>query len=141
MAHPIQSDPHSAERAFEFLLQRGFTIRERWVTGGESFKDGWRLSYPGPKVGVTVQYLDAQFEVHFERAGVAASYLAIDRDVFGRRSGFHGDMFPPQKLEAAIMRIADDIRQHYDQILSGDEAEWARIEYLCNKPRSSGLPD
>ena len=141
MAHPIQSDPHSAERAFEFLLQRGFTIRERWVTGGESLKDGWSLSYSGPKVGVTVQYLDAQFEVHFERAGVAASYLAIDRDVFGRRSGFHGDMFPPQKLEAAITRIADDIRQHYDQILSGDEAEWARIECLCNKPRSSGLPD
>jgi len=85
---------------------------------------------------------DAQFEIHFERAGIIASYLAIDRDLFGRRSGFHGDMFPPQKLEGAVTRIADDIREHYDQILSGDEAEWARLARLqTEKSRSARLPD
>ena len=131
-----------AESAFEFLINRGFTLEERWVTGGESFKDGWRLSYSSPAIRLTVQYLDAQFEIHFERAGVSASYLAIDRDLFGRRSGFHGDMFPPQKLEGTVTRIAEDISKHYDRILSGDESEWTRIAGLqTEKSRTSRLPD
>ena len=51
-------------------------------------------------------------------------------------------MFPPQKLEGAVTRIADDIREHYDQILSGDEAEWARLARLqTEKSRSARLPD
>jgi hypothetical protein len=129
----MQARPDGAERLFQFLTTRGFTLEERWVTGGETFKDGWRLSYASPAVQVIVQYLDAQFEVHFRRAGVTASYLAIDRDLSGRRSGFHGDMFPPEKLEAAMTVIADDIRKHYDQILSGDEAEWARLSRLQPK--------
>ncbi len=69
VAHPMQANPDLAEGAFEFLITRGFTLEERWVTGGESFKDGWRLSYSSPAVRVIVQYLDAQFEIHFERAG------------------------------------------------------------------------
>ena len=142
MAHPMQESTQVAESAFEFLINRGFTLEERWVTGGESFKDGWRLSYSSPAIRLTVQYLDAQFEIHFERAGVSASYLAIDCDLFGRRSGFHGDMFPPQKLEGAITRIAEDISKHYDRILSGDESEWTRIARLqTEKSRTSRLPD
>jgi hypothetical protein len=142
VAHAIQVSPQVAEKAFGFLGQLGFTLLERWVTGGESFRDGWRLSYSSPGVRVIVQYLDAQFEVHFTRAGITASYLAIDRDLFDRRSGFHGDMFPPQKLEATMERIADDFREHYDSILSGDEAEWTRIARLQMKePRTPRLPD
>jgi hypothetical protein len=138
----MQASPEAAESAFQFLILRGFTLEERWITGGQSFKDGWRLSYSSPDVRVIVQYLDAQFEVHFERAGITASYLAIDRDLFGRRSGFHGDMFPPQKLESAVTRIADDIRNNYDQILSGDEGEWSRIARIqTEKLRSSHLPE
>jgi hypothetical protein len=80
--------------------------------------------------------------VHFERAGITASYLAIDRDLYGRRSGFHGDTFPPQKLEGAVTRIADDIRKHYDQFLSENEAEWARLARLqTEKQGSARLPD
>ena len=142
MVHPIQASPQVAEKAFGFLVQLGFTLVKRWVSGGESFRDGWRLSYSSPVVCVTVQYLDAQFEVHFTRAGTTASYLAIDRELFGRRSGFHGDMFPPEKLEAAIERIADDIREHYDNILSGDDGDWTRIARLqTQKSQPSRLPD
>ena len=136
MLHPIQASPALAETAFEFLLQHGFALRERWVTGGESFKDGWLLSYSSPKVCVTVQYLDAQFEVHFERAGLTAGYLAIDHGLFDGRSGFHGDMFPPEKLEGAMTRIADDIRLHYSQVLNGDDEFWERLADLPKRPRA-----
>jgi len=138
----IQSSPQTAESAFSFLIERGFALEERWITGGESFKDGWRLSYHSPAVRVVVQYLDMQFEVHFQKAARTVSYLVIDRELFDRRSGFHGDMFPPEKLEGAITRIADDILKHYDHILSGDEHEWDRIaRFGTGKGRSARLPD
>jgi hypothetical protein len=96
--HPVQASPAVAEQAFTFLLARGFTLHERWVTGGESFRDGWRLTYASLSIQVIVQYMDAQFEVHFVHSDLDVSYLELDRALFGRRSGFHGDMFPPEKL-------------------------------------------
>jgi hypothetical protein len=93
--HPLQANPALAEKEFDFLAGLGFALQERWVTGGESFRDGWRLTFLGPTIKVVVQYLDAQFEVHFVRGDLDISYLEIDRDLFARRSGFHGDMFPP----------------------------------------------
>ena len=140
MTHPDQASPQTAESLFGFLVQLGFKLEERWITGGESFRDGWRLSYSSLQVRVVIQYLDSQFEVHFLRAGISASYLDIDRDLFCRRSGFHGNMFPPRKLEAAMAQIADDIRKHYRSILSGDDGEWTRIERL-EGPGPSRLPD
>jgi hypothetical protein len=104
------------------------------VTGGESFKDGWSLTFAGPTVQLIVQYLDVQFEVHFVRDGIDVSYLEMDRDLFDRRSGFHGDMFPPEKLEGAITQIAKDIRENYAGTLSGDEDEWKRIAQLKSAP-------
>jgi len=128
--HPMQASPEVAETAFTFLGQLGFTLEERWVTGGESFRDGWRLSYSSPHVQVFVQYLDSQFEVRFRRGSITATYLAIDEGLFARRSGFHGNMFPPQKLEQAVGRIAKDIRELYTPILTGDAGEWIRIARL-----------
>jgi hypothetical protein len=104
VVHPLQASPTMAKTAFAFLGPLGFTLQERWVTGGESFRDGWRLTFSGPTIQVIVQYMDAQFEVTFARPGIAVSYLEMDRDLFDRRSGFQGDMFPPRKLEAAINR-------------------------------------
>lgn len=135
--HPLQASPKFAEDAFAFLGPLGFTLQERRVTRGDSFKDGWLLSFAGPKINLTVQYTDAQFEVHFVRAGLTVSYLEIDRDLFDRRSGFHGDMFPPQELERAIPRIATDIDTHYQGILAGDDDEWNRLVRLKAKPREA----
>lgn len=140
-SHPLQADPTFAEKEFGFLAQLGFVRDERLVTGGESFRDGWRLTFIGPKTKVVVQYMDAQFEVHFVQGQLEASYLEMDRDLHARRSGFHGDMFPPQKLEAAVTRIAADIRANYGSVLSGDRDEWARIERLkAQGPKSARLP-
>lgn len=111
------------------------------MSGGQSFKDGWQLIFLGPKIQLVVQYMDSQFEVHFVRDGLDVSYLQLDRDLFGRRSGFHGDMFPPEKLGAAVNRIAEDIREHYAGTLSGDEGEWERIARLKSEPpRPRHLP-
>lgn len=138
--HPLQASPLVAETAFAFLAQLGFTVQERWITGGESFKDGWRLKFAGPNVEVVVQYMDMQFEVQFVREGIAVSYLEIDRELFDRRSGFHGDMFPVQKLEAAVNRIAEDIREHYGLIISGDEGVWKRVARIkAERPRAPRL--
>lgn len=139
--HPDQASPAVAENAFGFLTALGFTLQERWLTGGQSFRDGWRLSFLGPKVQLVLQYMDSQFEVRFVRDGLDVSYLQLDRDLFGRRSGFHGDMFPPQKLGAAVNRIAEDIRENYAGTLSGDEGEWEKIARLKGEPpRPRRLP-
>lgn len=130
MLHPMQADTQVTERAFEFLLQRGFHLDERWLSGGQSFKDGWRLSYSSANLRVVIQYLDQQFEIRFIRARFTASYFAIDRELFARRSEYFGDMFPPEKLEAAVIKIANDIRENYGRILAGDDDEWNRITRL-----------
>jgi hypothetical protein len=91
---------------------------------------------------VTVQYLDMELDVRFEREGVAVTYLDADRRLFDRRSGFHGNMFPVDKLEGAMIRIADDIRQHYDLVLTGDEATWRRLDSVDTGTRSAfRIPD
>jgi len=74
---PDQASPARAEAAFAFLADLGFRPSERWVTGGQSFRDGWRLVYSAPALTVTVQYLDMQFEVLFAWAGIDVDYLFI----------------------------------------------------------------
>jgi hypothetical protein len=133
----VQASPQFAEDAFAFLRALEFSLRNRWVTGGDSFKDGWQVSFTSPNIELTVQYLDAQFEIYFERAGLRVSYLEIDRELFDRRSGFHGDMFPPQKLEGAILRIAADIDANYRGILAGAEHEWSKLASLKVRPREA----
>ena len=138
--HPEQADPSHAETAFAFLLDQGFRLDERLVTEGQSYRDGWRLGYAGGEVRVVVQYLDMQFEVFFERAGVRTDYLFVDRERFHQRSGLHGNMFTPQNLGPIVDRVAADIRDHYGPLLQGDESEWARIERLTRAPKEKRLP-
>lgn len=133
--HPDQASPSRAEVAFAFLRELGFRLDDRWVSGGTSFRDGWRLIYSAPALTVTVQYLDQEFQVLFARAGVQVDYLFIDRELFGRRSGFHGNMFPPQKVGQAIDHQAGDIREHFGSILLGEEDVWTDIIRLLNAPK------
>jgi hypothetical protein len=134
--HSDQASPSRAEAAFAFLGDLGFQLGERWVSEGGSFRDGWRLVYSAPTMTVTVQYLDMQLEVLFGRAGVEVDYLFIDRELFGRRSGLAGNMFPPQKVGEVIDRVASDIREHFNAILLGDESDWARIGRLLEAPKA-----
>jgi len=132
--HPIQVSPEFAEQAFGFLSGLGFRLDDRWVTGGSSFKDGWRLIYRSHNLEVRVQYLDMQFEVLFLMANRKYSYLHIDRHFFGGVSGYHGNMFPPEKLETVIPKVARDIQQNYVAILSGQETKWAKMQRLLDAP-------
>ena len=133
--HRDQASPSRAEAAFAFLRELGFRLGDPWVSGGTSFRDGWRLKYSAPALTVTVQYLDQEFQVLFSRAGVQVDYLFIDRELFGRRSGFHGNMFPPQKVGHAIDHQAGDIREHFGSILLGEEDVWTDIIRLLNAPK------
>ena len=132
--HPLQASPDFAEAAFSFLDGLGFKVDDRLVTAGNTSRDGWRLSYSSLAMKVVVQYLDSQFEILFIRGETTASYLFLDRYLFDRRSGLHGDMFSPQELAPVVNRIANDIRDHYRSILSDDTEEWERIGRLLNVP-------
>jgi dihydrofolate reductase len=67
--------------------------------------------YAGRQVDVTIDYLDWQFDVVFERNGLGADYLFLDRELFGHRSGLHGNMLPPEKLPKVVAAVARDIRR------------------------------
>ena len=133
--HTDQSDPTRAETAFGFLAERGYHLDDRFVSGGKSFNDGWRLVYVSRGATVTVRYSNMEFDVLFSRGGVEVDYLFIDRELFGSRSGLHGNMFPPQKLGPVIDSVAADIRDHFGQVLDGDRGEWARIKRLFEAPK------
>jgi hypothetical protein len=132
--HPEQASPAHAETAFGFFRDLGFDLVGRRVTGGNSFRDGWQLTYQGPSVLVIVQYMDSQLEIHFARGDQSAEYLFIDRELFGRRSGLGGNMFPPHKLAPIVDRLASDIRDNYGPILGGDDQVWTRIKQLREVP-------
>ena len=134
--HPDQASPEKAEAAFSFLSHYGLQLTERLVTGGNTVRDGWRLVYKGSALTVTVEYLDSQFELHFARAGVVVDYLFIDRELFARRSGLHGNMFVPEKLAPVIALVASDVREHFGSILEGDDKTWAHIKHLVDAPKS-----
>ena len=129
-----QFSPERAEEAFAFLAGLGFRNVERWISGGDSFKDGWRLVYASPSVSVEVRYLDRQFEVLFTRLALTVDYLFIDRELLGRRSGLHGNMFPAEKLAVVIPQVAEAIRRDFGSVLAGEESEWARIQRLVSAP-------
>jgi hypothetical protein len=76
-----------------------------------------------------------QFEVVFERGGIRADYLFLDRELFGHRSGLHGDMFPPEKLTSAVSAVARDIRENYSAVLDGEPSLWERIRRRVQAPR------
>ena len=137
---PIHASPAYAEEAFRFLTELGFRLEDRWVTGGHSVRDGWRISYTASSVSLTVTYLDSQLELFFTRSGVSAEYLFIDRELFARRSGLYGNMFPPQKLAGAIDRVATDVRENYGAILRGEATTWNRIKHCLQAPREKRLP-
>lgn len=132
--HPDQASPARAEEAFAFLAGLGFRNVERWVSGGNSSKDGWRLVYATTSVSVEVRYLDTQFEVIFTRLGVTVDYLFLDRELLGWRSGLHGNMFPADRLAVVIPQVANAVRQYLGPVLAGEESEWARIQRLVSAP-------
>jgi hypothetical protein len=65
---------------------------------------------------------------------VTADYLFLDRELLGRRSGLHGNMFPADKLAAVVPQVAEAIRQDFGAVLAGEEMEWARIQRLVSAP-------
>ena len=115
--HPDQASPGRAKTAFGFLSDLGFRLQERSVSGGNTSRDGWQLVYSNNAVIVTVQYLDMQLEVFFIRAGLKADYLFLDRELFARRSGLHGSMFPPEKVGPVVDRVATNIQEQFQSIL------------------------
>ena len=128
-----------AQVAFAFLERGGFKLEPGGDLSRFESDLSWELRYSSPKVAIRVLFDMHQFEVNFSAHSTRASYLFIDKELYGRRSGFYGDMFGSDKIDAAIDRIAADIEAHYQSVLEGDPELWAKICTLqrtqVEKPR------
>ena len=124
-----------AKSEFAFLTERGFTLTEERPTRSISFRDGFHLRYARQPVDVVVDYYDMELVPVFHRGVQHCDYYFIDRYLFASASGFHGAMFPLDKLAAALRVVATDIHEHYELVLSGDDATWRKIMALQNAPR------
>ena len=120
---------------FAFLETMGLRLtEEQWPTG-DSFKDGFQLTYTGSVVSVLIEYYDMELVIWFQKERERVPYLFLDQELAANRSGFAGCMFPRNKLAVAVDRMAEDIRLNYDQILRGDKDVWARVVALWHAPR------
>ena len=126
---------HAAKDQFAFLESIGLHLaKEQWPFG-DSFKDGFQLSYSGFPVSVTVEYYDMELVIWFEMARDRVSYLLVDHEMMGNRSGFAGCMFSRDRLSDAVRRMAEDIRLNYGPLLSGEAGTWKRLMALVHAPR------
>ena len=127
---------HSAKDRFDFLEKvSGLRLTEEAWPAGDSFRDGFHLSYTGHPVSVLVEYYDMELVIWFKKSHEKVPYLFIDHELMNNRSGFAGCMFPRNKLADAVSRMADDIRLHYDDVLAGDVHVWQRLCAAWNAPR------
>ena len=101
--HPVQASPAVAEQAFTFLLARGFTLHERWVTGGESFRDGWRLTYASLSIQVIVQYMASAIVV-----------ISSDPPTLNTTSGAGAQTSP--QITSAIVTLENESSQEHVSI-------------------------
>ena len=125
-----------AKTAFEFLVGAGFSlVKER--DSGDDTRSGWELTYSSTqRVTVWIAYSDWQLDVDFYRGPERVSYFDIDRELYARRSGYHGNMFTPDKLRDPIETVARDIRLHYATILSGAPDAWEQaIRRTRDRPK------
>jgi hypothetical protein len=121
-----------AERLFEFLVDRGWHLRERGLRAENNARyDGWHLVYGGPLVSVRLDYYEMEFVVTLSKGTVDASYLLLDSELFAGASGLAGSMFYVDRLGAVLPRIASDLRANYAAILDGADHPWSRIAELA----------
>ena len=126
---------HGAKDRFAFLETMGLRLtKEQWPTG-DSFKDGFRLTYTGSVVSVIVEYYEMELVIWFQKEPERVPYLFLDQELAANRSGFAGCMFPRNKLAAALGKMAEDIRLNYDNVLRGDKDVWAKLVALWHAPR------
>ena len=125
-----------AKLKFSFLEQAGLhLLKEQWPDG-DSYRDGFQLVYGGATVSITIEYYDMELVIWFQRnSGDRIPYLFIDHELMANHSGFHGCMFPRNKLADAVSRMAEDIRLHYSHILTGDDDIWIKLLALLHAPR------
>lgn len=126
-----------AKSEFAFLTEQGFTLVEQQPPRSIQLHDGFHLRYARHPVDVVVDYYSMELVPVFHRGAQRCEYLFIDHYLFANAGGFHGPMFPLDKLGAALRAVATDIRDHYELVLSGDDAIWRKIAVLQAAPREN----
>jgi hypothetical protein len=125
----------AARDRFAFLETLGLRLTKEEWPAGDSFKDGFHLTYTGSPVSVVIEYYDMELVIWFQKAHDKIPYLFIDQEQASNRSRFAGCMFPRNKLAEAVDRMAEDICLNYGNILRGDENAWAKVIALWHAPR------
>lgn len=126
---------HSAKSYFGFLESTGLELTEENWPSGDSFKDGFSLTYTGSKVSVVVEYYDMEFDVVFQNGNEKISYLFIDYELMSHQSGLGGCMFTRGKLPSVMERVSKDIQQNYSQVISGNQELWEKVIAKWHSPR------
>ncbi len=126
---------HAAKDRFAFLETMGLRLTKEQWPNGDSFKDGFQLTYTASVVSVAIEYYDVELVIWFLKERERVPYLFIDQELASNRSGFAGCMFPRNKLAEAVFKMAEDIRLNYGHILNGDKDVWTNIVALWHAPR------
>jgi len=121
-------------REFGFLCDEGFELVCQIGPATGSFKDGFKLTYAGAGMNLSVQYYDLELGVKFHLDQVVVDFLFLDENFFGNESTFQGMMFPDDKLPDALHRVSGLIRSNYSLILKGDPLTWSRITARLLRP-------
>lgn len=122
------------ETEFSFLHKFGYELVRSDIDNDNNFKSGFRLEYKNKEKGVKITYGDSEFNIYFFYGSVERSYLTIDYYLFNNASSLSGNMFRIEKLESIILSIAQDIKNNYSSILSGELAIWEKVEKIPLSP-------
>ena len=125
MSTPVEQSLAHAAEVFAFLGPLGFEPAGHELLGlPASFRSGWTLRLAGPALAVRLLYSDWQLEVWLERGtGERLEFFTLDA-LQGRPSGYQGNMFPPDKLPAALTRVAAELRSRWLPLLQRDDSAW-----------------
>ena len=124
-----------AKNKFSFLEELGFKLIKSDLPRTVSFRDGGYLLYKKSNIEIKIEYEEMQFNIVFRNSLQKVNYYFIDEVLFNNASGYKGDMFPLDKLEAVILFCAQDIQKNYLAIIKGDIGIWEKISKLQEKPR------
>ncbi len=127
---------HATTAQFAFLEKAGFRLTKELWPSGDSYKDGFQLTFSSSSVSVIVEYYDMEVVIWFVKDNERISYLFVDHELMANKSGFAGCMFTRNQLARVINRMAEDIRLNYGAILAGDENSWKRMTTLWHAPRT-----
>lgn len=118
----------TAEAAFVFLHELGF----RMVVSDETY-----LRYESDKVFVNIYHGRSSFALSFEIGLLVAPGSQYYPEEVAALGGAEGETFfqasTPDRVRKYLVRLSDLLRRHGSRLLTGDEAEFKRLQEVRDR--------